>query len=125
MSLNTEVLVHYDVNLPITLQCDASPYAVGAVLSHIIDDDECPAVFAFRTLSGSECKYSQLESEAPVLSYGMKHFHQYIYGHKLMLVTNHKPLMTILKPKTGVPTMAAAHLQHWVVTLSAYRYEIQ
>ena len=32
--------------------------------------------------------------------------------------------MTILGPKTGVPTMAAARLQHWALTLSAYRYEI-
>ena len=58
MILNAGILVHYDVNLPITLQCDASPYAVGAVLSHIIDDEERPVAFASRTLTASERNYS-------------------------------------------------------------------
>lgn len=29
------VLTHNDVNLPLQLECDALPYPVGAVLSHI------------------------------------------------------------------------------------------
>ena len=97
---------------------------MGAVLSHIIDDEERPVAFASRTLIASEHNYSQLEREALALIYGVKHFHQYIYGRPSTLVTDHKPLMTILGPKTGVPSMAAARLQHWALTLSAYRYEI-
>ena len=119
--LKAGVLVHYDVDLPITLPIDASPCVVGAV----IDDKERPVAFASRTLTASERNYSQLESEALALIYGVKHFHQYIYGCPFTLVTDHKPLMTILGPKTGVPTMAAARLQRWALTLSTYRYEIQ
>ena len=32
------VLVHYDPTRPLTIATDASPYGVGAVLSHIEDD---------------------------------------------------------------------------------------
>ena len=39
-------------------------------------------------------------------------------------MTDHKPLMTILGPKKGIPTLAAAPLQRWAWILSAYRYDI-
>ena len=42
-----------------------------------------------------------------------------------MLVTDHKPLVTILGPKSGIPTLAAARLQRWAILLSAYQYDIE
>lgn len=38
--LGSTVLVHYDGNRPMKLACDASPYGVGAVISHIMDNGE-------------------------------------------------------------------------------------
>ena len=35
-------LVHYDVNKPIKLYCDASPHGVRACLMHIVDGVEQP-----------------------------------------------------------------------------------
>ena len=41
------VLNHYDLSKPMVLSCDASPYGVGAVLSHISDSgQEIPVGFA-------------------------------------------------------------------------------
>lgn len=54
----------------------------------------------------------------------MKKFHQYLYGRKFNLITDHKPLTAILGPKKGIPSLAAARLQRWAVHLSAYQYEI-
>ena len=51
--------------------------------------------------------------------------HQYIYGRKFQLVTDHKPLTTISSLKTGLPTLAAARLQHWAIMLSDYQYDIE
>ncbi|CAB0013181.1 unnamed protein product, partial [Nesidiocoris tenuis] len=48
------VLVHYDSTLPITVAVDASPYGLGAVLSHVIEGQERPIAFAFRVLSDTE-----------------------------------------------------------------------
>ena len=42
-----------------------------------------------------------------------------------MLVTDHKPVVTILGPKSGIPTLAAARLQRWEILLSAYQYDIE
>ena len=104
---SSRVLVH-----PITLAADASGYGVGAVLSHVFPNGiERPIAFASRTLTKAEEGYSQLEKEALSLIFGVKRFHQYLYGHTFPLITDHKPLTTILGPHTGITTLAAARLQ--------------
>ena len=41
-----------------------------------------------------------------------------------MLVTDHKPLIVILGPKSSVPLLAAARMQRWALLLSGYSYNI-
>ena len=88
------------------------------------DGSEKPIAFASRTLSASEKNYCQLEKEALSLVFGVKKFHQYLYGRKFTLITDHKPPLAILEPKKGIPPLAAARLQHWAILLSAYNYDI-
>ena len=119
-------MVHFDPKQPICLAGDASAYGIGAVISRKFrDGTEKPIAFASRSLSAAEKNYSQLEREAACLVFGIKKFHQYIYGRKFILITDHKPLTAILGPKKGIPTLAAARLQRWALLLSAYNYDIQ
>ena len=123
---SASVLVHYDTNRELRLACDASGYGVGAVISHIMDNgEERPIAYASRTLTPSEKNYAQIEKEALSIIFGVKKFHQYLYGRKFTLVTDHKPLLAILGPNSPVPTLAAARMQRWAVLLSAYDYKIQ
>jgi hypothetical protein len=124
---SSTVLAHFDPNLPIVLAGDASSYGIGAVISVRIktNGSERPIAFASRTLSQSEKNYAQLEKEALSLIFGIKKFHQYLYGRRFTLLTDHKPLLTLLGPKTGIPSLAAARLQRWAVLLSAYTYDIK
>ena len=123
---STQVLTHYDPALPLQLAADASAYGVGAVISHVLPDgSEHPIAFASRTLSASEKNYTQLEKEALSLVFGVKKFHQYLYGRRFTLITDHQPLTTILGPKKGIPSLAAARLQRWALLLSAYVYDIK
>ena len=78
----------------------------------------------YRTLSTAEQNYAQIEKEALSLVFGVCKFNQYLYARKFTLVTDHKPLTSILGPKTGIPLLAAARLQRWAILLSAYQYDI-
>ena len=104
------VLAHYDPKLPIKMAGDASTYGIGAVLSHVFPDGERPVAFASRTLSSSEKNYSQIEKETLSLIFGITKFHQYLCGRHFMLVTDHKPLTTLLSPSRGIPPLVAAQL---------------
>ena len=42
-----------------------------------------------------------------------------------MLVTDHKPLLSILNAKAVIPSVAAVRMQRWSIFLSAYSYNIQ
>ena len=85
---SSEVLVHYGPDLPLKLDCDASVYGVGAVLSHVFPNGvEGPIAYASRTLTQAEKGYAQLEKEAVSLIYGVKKFHQFLYGRWIFKAT--------------------------------------
>ena len=87
------LLVHFNSSKPLVLACDASPVGVGAVLSHRLDDEtEKPISYVYRTLSAAERKYSQLDKEALAIIFGVKHYHQYLYGQEFVILSDHKPL---------------------------------
>ena len=117
--ISAPVLTHYDVNLPIHLAGDASQYGVGAVILHTMSDgSERPIAWASRTFSSSEKRCSQVEKEDLTLVFGVKEFHQYLYGRQFTLVTDHKPLTAILGPKSGIPSLATERIQRWALLLS-------
>ena len=72
------VLAHFDTSKPIRLYCDASAVGVGACLMHVIRGCEQPVMYASRSLSTAESKYSQIEREALAIIFAVKKFHQYL-----------------------------------------------
>ena len=120
-----DILVHYNPDWKLCLACDASPYGVGAVLSHVTPEGhERPIAYASRTLSKPEKNYSQIDKEALGIIFGVKKFHIYLYGRQFELITDHQPLTKIFGPREKLSVLAAARLQRWAILLSAYTYSI-
>ncbi|GAA6095243.1 uncharacterized protein K02A2.6-like [Tachysurus ichikawai] len=73
--LRSNALAYFDPAFPIQLGCDASPYGVGAVLSHVMPNgQERPIAFASRSLSKAEANYVQIEREALSIVFGVCKF---------------------------------------------------
>ncbi|XP_033993597.1 uncharacterized protein K02A2.6-like [Trematomus bernacchii] len=122
---SAEVLVHYSADRELIMSCDASPYGVGAVLSHVMDDGtERPLGFMSRTLAPAEKNYSQLDKEGLAVIFGIKKFHKYLYGRTFTIYTDHKPLISLFNEKKPIPQMGYPRVQRWAVHLSAYEYHI-
>ena len=114
------VLEHYDPSRKLSLAMDASPYGVGTVLSHVLEDgSEKPVAYALSTLNPVEKRYSQLDKEALAIVFGVKRFHQYLFGRQFSIVSDHKPLQYLLSENKAVPVMASARLQRWALILSS------
>jgi len=120
------LLVHFDDSKPIVVASDASPFGIGAVLLHILEDGtEHPVAYASHSLSPAERKYSQLDKEALGIVFSVSKFHHYIFARKFILYSDHKPLMHIFGESRAIPVMATACLQRSALTLSSYTYTIK
>ncbi|KAG5883822.1 hypothetical protein JTB14_036939 [Gonioctena quinquepunctata] len=124
MLSSLENLAHYDEKKALVLTCDASPYGVGAVLSHL---DECgkevPIAFHSRTLLSSERRFAQLDREALALIVGVKKFHNYIYGRNCEIRPDHKPLLEIFGNHKSIPEVIPPRMLRWILILLSYDYK--
>ena len=120
------VLVLFDMSKEIVVHCDASQYGIGAVLSHVMaDGSEKPVSFASRTLSTAERNYSTIEKEGLALVYAVRKFHQFLFGNKFTMVTDHKPLLGLFAENSPLPARAAARVLRWALLLAAYDYQLK
>lgn len=120
------VLVHYDPSVSIGISCDASEVGIGGVLFHRYHDgSERPIANVSKTLTDCQKRYSQIQKEALAVIFALKKFHQFLYGRKFILVTDHKPLLSLFGPSKETPVMAANRLARWALTLSQYNYSIE
>lgn len=124
--VSERVLAHFDPKLPIILATDASPYAVGAVISHVYSDGtERPIQFASQTLTTVQQKYAQMDKEAYSIIFGIKRFYYYLYGRKFILYTDNKPLLHILTPSKQLSMLTTTRMQHYALYLQNFQYEIK
>lgn len=122
------VLSHFEQAATLVLCVDAGPGGLGAVLSQRDDiGRERPLAFASRSLTKSELNYSQIQKEATAIVFGVRRFHQYLYGRQdpFILKTDHRPLVSIFNNKAGIPVTTALRLQRYAIILSAYNYKVQ
>ena len=93
-----QLLVHYSLEREVTLACDASPYGLGCVISHDLEDGtERPILYASHTLSPAEKNYLQPDKEAAATMFSVRKFHTYLYGRHFTIYVDHKPLPGLIQ----------------------------
>ncbi|KAK2724332.1 hypothetical protein QYM36_000994, partial [Artemia franciscana] len=105
-------------SLNVELKVDASSHGLGA---NLCSDGEVVA-YASHALSKTEQKYSQLEKELYTIVYGCKHFHHYLYGRRVNVITDHCPLETIVRNPIH---KAPPRVQRLMLQLQAYNLHLQ
>ena len=107
------VLRFYDSDKELSIQCDASQTGLGAALLQ----DGQPLAFVSRALTDTETRYAQLEKEMLAVVWSIDKFDQYTYGRRVNMVSDHKPLESIMKKALA---SAPKRLQGMMMRLQKY-----
>ncbi|KAM1362812.1 hypothetical protein ACFX2H_027589 [Malus domestica] len=109
-----------DWSFPFELICDASDYALGAVLGQRRDKQPHVIYYASRTLNDAQLNYSTTEKELLVVVFALDKFRPYLIGTKVIVYTDHAALKYLLTKKEAKP-----RLIRWMLLLQEFDIEIR
>ncbi|CAM8876901.1 unnamed protein product [Rhodiola kirilowii] len=109
-----------DWELPFELMCDASDFAVGAVLGQRIDKKLHVVYYASKVLTGAAVNYTTTEKEMMAIVYAFEKFRQYLIGLKTIVYTDHAAIKYLLSKKDSKP-----RLIRWVLLLQEFDIDIR
>ena len=89
-----------DWTRPFEIMCDASDYAISAVLRQRIDNRQHVIYYASRTLNEAQLNYITTEKEFLAVVLALEKFHQYLLGSKTMTFTSHSTLKYLMQKDT-------------------------
>ena len=92
-------------DLPFKIMCDASDYAVGAVLGQRIDKKPTVIFYASKNLIEAQINYMTTEKELLAVVYALEKFRPYILGSKIIIYTDHAALKYLLPKKKAKPRL--------------------
>jgi hypothetical protein len=82
--------------------------------------DGSPVAYASRVMSETESRYAQIEKELLAAVFACTKFYDFTYGNKVVIETDHKPPITIVKKPLHV---APVRLQRMLLQLQRYDLE--
>ncbi|KAM2026938.1 hypothetical protein ACFX1T_019313 [Malus domestica] len=114
------IIVPLDWSLPFELMCDASDYALGAVLGQRKDKRPHVIYYASRTLNDAQLNYSTTEKELLAIVFALDKFRSYLIGTKVIVFTDHAALKYLLTKKEAKP-----RLIRWMLLLQEFDIKIR
>nr|GEZ56306.1 reverse transcriptase domain-containing protein [Tanacetum cinerariifolium] len=104
---------------PFELICDASDYAVGAVLGQRIEKHFRPIHYASKTMNQAEANYTTTEKEMLAVVYAFKNFCLYLIMNKSIVYAYHSALKYLFAKKD-----AKARLLRWILLLQEFDFKV-
>ncbi|XP_016206626.1 uncharacterized protein LOC107647002 [Arachis ipaensis] len=109
-----------DWDLPFELMCDASDFAIGAVLGQRHGKLVHVIYYASRVLNDAQKNYTTTEKELLAVVYAVDKFRSYLLGSKVIVYTDHAALKYLLTKQDSKP-----RLIRWVLLLQEFDIEIK
>ena len=101
-----------DWDLPVKLMCDASDFAVGAVLGQRRDRHFQPIYYASKTLTGAQVNYTTTKKELIAVIFAFDKFRSYLILSKVIVYIDHSTLRYLLSKTDAKP-----RLIRWILLL--------
>jgi len=117
---STPIIQPSDWSLPFEIMCDASDYAVGAVLGQTKDKMHHAIAYASKTMTETQLNYATTEKELLADVFATDNFRSYLVGAKIIVYSNHATLKYLLTKKDAKP-----RLIRWILLLQEFDLEIK
>ncbi|GJR20280.1 reverse transcriptase domain-containing protein [Tanacetum coccineum] len=114
------ILVVPDWNLPFELMCDASDFAIGAVLGQRKMKHFQPIHYASKTMTEAQIHYTTTEKEMLAVVYAFEKFRPYLVLSKSIVYTDHSALKYLMNKQDAKP-----RLLWWVLLLQEFDITIR
>ena len=85
--------------------CDASDYAVGAVLGKRINKKPTAIWYVSKTLAKAQMNYTTTKKELLEVVYALEKFRPYILGSKIIIYIDHAALKYLFSKKEAKPRL--------------------
>jgi ribonuclease HI len=117
---STPVIQPPDWNVPFEIMCDASDYAVGAVLGQRMEKASHAIYYVSRTLNDAQRNYTTTEKELLAVVFALEKFRSYLLGTKIIVYSDHVAPCYLMTKKEAKP-----RLIRWILLLSEFDLEIK
>ncbi|CAN6459158.1 unnamed protein product [Victoria cruziana] len=109
-----------DWNLQFEIMCDASDYAIGAILVQRVEKKPVVIYYASKSLVDAQLNYTTTEKELLAVVFALKKFRSYVLGSRVIIYTDHAALKYLLSKKDSKP-----RLIRWILLLQEFDLEIR
>ena len=119
------MLRYYRPELDLFIETDASGKGIGMALLQSETNDRStlyPIAFGSKTLTSAETRYANIERELLGVVGALEKFHYFAFGRPVVILTDHKPLISISKKAL---VNAPPHLQRLLLRLNNYNTSLQ
>jgi hypothetical protein len=110
--ISAPVIQPPDWHLPFEIICDASDYAVGAVLSQSKDKKHYAIPYASKTLTEPQLNYATMKKELLAVIFAIEKFRSYLVSAKVIVYIDYAALKYLLTKKD-----AKLRLIRWILLL--------
>jgi hypothetical protein len=94
-----------DWSLPFEIMCDASNFAVGAILGQRVGKLPHVIYYASKTLMDAQVNYTTMEKELLAVVFALDKFRSYLLGSKVIIYSDHAALRHLLAKKETKPQL--------------------